>query len=81
MATTSITIGSLQTCHLRRLAMDQMRKSRLSLIVMVEDREAAAELVNFQQDHEMSLRGPFGGVHNLDVRHISRRPGRTAQRR
>ena len=29
-----------------------------------------AEVVKVsEQDHEISLRGPFGGVHNLDVRH------------
>ena len=29
-----------------------------------------AEVVKIsEQDHEISLRGPFGGVHNLDVRH------------
>ena len=29
-----------------------------------------AEVVKVsEQDHEMSLRGPFGGIHNLDVRH------------
>ena len=29
-----------------------------------------AEVVKIsQKDHEVSLRGPFGGVHNLDVRH------------
>ena len=29
-----------------------------------------AEVVKVsEKDHEMSLRGPFGGVHNLDVRH------------
>ena len=29
-----------------------------------------AEVVKVsEQDHVMSLRGPFGGIHNLDVRH------------
>ena len=28
-----------------------------------------AEVVKIsEEDHELSLRGPFGGVHNLDVR-------------
>ena len=30
----------------------------------------SAEVVKISEnDHELSLRGPFGGVHNLDVRH------------
>ena len=36
-----------------------------------------AEVVKVsEQDHEMRLRGPFGGIHNLDVHHtINGDPG------
>ena len=35
----------------------------------VSMRTGTAEVVKVsEQDHELSLRGPFGGIHNLDVR-------------
>ena len=66
---------------LRKSAVDKLSFNRQDVILSEDFGEVrkgakvamatgTAEVVKIsEQDHEISLRGPFGGVHNLDVRH------------